>query len=58
MVSGIGTVNGVSGYAFTATVTSGVPDTFEIRINKPDGVLYYSAGPRSISGGDLAIKQQ
>ena len=55
-ISGTGTVNGVGGYTFTATVTNGSPDTFAIVIKKPDGTTYYSAGPKSISGGDLVIQ--
>jgi len=56
MISGTGTVNGVVGYTFTATVTNGSPDTFAIVIKKPDGAIYYSAGPKTISGGDLVIQ--
>jgi hypothetical protein len=55
-ISGIGTVNGVGGYTFTATVTNGSPDTFVIVIKKSDGTTYYSAGPKNISGGDLVIQ--
>jgi hypothetical protein len=55
-ISGSGTVNGTSGYTFTATVTSGMPDSFGIVIRKPDGSTYYSAGPMNISGGDLLIQ--
>lgn len=54
-IAGTGTVNGVSGYTFTATVTDGTPDTFGITIKKSDGSTYYSAGPGAISGGDLII---
>ena len=55
-ISGTGTVNGVGGYTFTATVTNGSPDTFAIVIKKSDGTTYYSVGPKNISGGDLAIQ--
>jgi len=55
-ISGTGTVNGVGGYTFTATVTNGSPDTFAIVIKKSDGTTYYSAGPKNISGGDLLIQ--
>jgi hypothetical protein len=55
-ISGTGTVNGVGGYTFIATVTNGSPDSFGIVIRKPDGSTYYSAGPKNISGGDLVIQ--
>jgi hypothetical protein len=55
-ISGTGTVNGVGGYTFTATVTNGSPDSFGIVIKKPDGTTYYSAGPENLSGGDLVIQ--
>ena len=55
-LSGAGTVNGVSSYTFTATVTTGTPDSFSIVIRKSDGSTYYSAGPKNISGGDLVIQ--
>ena len=55
-ISGTGTVNGASGYTFTATVTNGSPDTFGIVIRKSNGSTYYSAGPKNVSGGDLAIQ--
>jgi putative hemolysin len=54
-ISGSGTVNGVSGYTITATVTNGSPDSFGITIKKADGSVYYSAGPGNTSGGDLVI---
>jgi len=55
-ISGSGTVNGVGGYAFTATVTNGSPDTFDIVIKKSDGSTYYSIDPKNVSGGDLVIQ--
>jgi hypothetical protein len=55
-ISGTGTVNGVGGYTFTATMTNGSPDTFGIVIKKSDGTIYYSVGPKNISGGDLVIQ--
>lgn len=55
-ISGSGTVNGAGGYSFTATVTNGSPDGFAIGIRRPDGSTYYSAGPKNVSGGDLAIQ--
>jgi hypothetical protein len=54
-IRGTGTVNGVSGYTFTATVSDGSPDNFGITIKKSDGSVYYSAGPGNTSGGDLII---
>ncbi|MEW5744162.1 MAG: thrombospondin type 3 repeat-containing protein [Nitrospirota bacterium] len=57
-MSGTGTVNGAGGYTFTATVTDGSPDSFGITIRKPDGTLYYSAGARNASGGDLLLQMQ
>jgi hypothetical protein len=54
-VTGKGTVNGANGYTFTATVTDGSPDSFGITIRKSDGTIYYSAGPGSVSGGNLVI---
>jgi hypothetical protein len=57
-ITGTGTVNNVSGYAFTVTVTDGAPDIFGIVIKKSDGSTYYSAGPIPIGGGDLIISGQ
>ena len=51
-ISGTGTVNGVGGYTFTATVANGSPDGFGLVIKKSDGSTYYSAGPKNISGRD------
>jgi hypothetical protein len=48
--------DGIGGYTFTANVTNGSPDTFAIVIKKSDGTTYYYAGPKNISGGDLAIQ--
>ena len=55
-ISGSGNVNGAKGYTFTATVTNGAPDHFSIVIRKPDGSVYYSAGPKAVSGGNLTIQ--
>jgi nitrous oxidase accessory protein NosD len=55
-ISGTGIVNGVGGYTFTAAVTNGSPDSFGIVIKKSSGSTYYSAGPKNVSGGDLAIQ--
>lgn len=54
-ITGTGTVNGVGGYTFTATVTDRSPDSFGIVIRKPDGNTHYSAPAKNISGGDLMI---
>lgn len=54
-ISGMGTVNGVSGYTFIATVTDASPDIFKIEIKK-SGSVYYTAGPKSITGGDLVVQ--
>ncbi len=57
-ITGVGTVvkttNGVTttipGCTFTARVTEGGPDAIGIEIRKPDGMLYYSDGSRTVSG--------
>ena len=54
-VTGNGSVNGATGYTFTATVVNGTPDTFAITISKQDGSLYYSAGPMAVSGGNFTL---
>ena len=56
-IHGMGTVNGVSGYTFTATVTDSVTDSFGITIKKHDGSFYYTIGPHPIGGGDLEISK-
>jgi PKD repeat protein len=53
-VTGIGTLNGVAGYRFVATVADGAPDAFGITIHRPDGTLFYSYS-HAIVGGDLII---
>lgn len=55
-ISGNGTVNGVGNFSFTATITDASPDIFGIVIKKPNGTIYYTAGPKAISGGDLIVK--
>jgi len=55
-ISGNGTMNGVGGYTFRATVTNGSSDTFAIVIKKSDGSTYHSAFTKNISGGDLVIQ--
>ena len=54
-ISGSGTVNGVSGYTFTATIADVSPDSFGIVIRRSDGSIYYSVAPKNISGGNLVI---
>lgn len=54
-ISGSGTVNGVSGYTFTATIADVSPDSFGIVIRRSDGSTYYSVAPKNISGGNLVI---
>lgn len=55
-ILGIGSVNGVAGYTFTATATNGTPHRFSIAIRKPDGSTHYTAGPLNTSGGDLVLQ--
>jgi hypothetical protein len=45
-ISGTGTVNGVAGYTFTATVSNGSPDSFSIVIKNRMGVLIVLLGQR------------
>ena len=54
-ISGSGTVNGVSGYTFTATIADVSPDSFGIVIRRSDGSIYYSVALKNISGGNLVI---
>lgn len=56
-ITGTGTVNGVGGYTFTATVTEGVPDAFGLVIRKSTGVVYYSVAPVKLAAGNLTITQ-
>ncbi|MDP3297265.1 MAG: peptidoglycan DD-metalloendopeptidase family protein [Thermodesulfovibrionia bacterium] len=55
IISGTGTVNGVGGYTFIATITDNVPDSFSITIRKSDGTVYYSAPLKAASGSSLKI---
>ena len=57
-ISGTGPVNGVGGYSFTATITDGSPDSFGITIKNSKGSVYYSAGSKKVSGGDIIISNQ
>jgi hypothetical protein len=54
-VQGAGTVNGASGYSFTATGTDGSPDAFGIVIRRPDGSVYYSAPNLALAGGAFTL---
>jgi hypothetical protein len=54
-IAGIGWVNGVRGYTFTATVTNGNSDRFAITINKPNGSLYYRAAATRLDGGEVFV---
>jgi len=54
-LSGTCTINNIAGYTFTITAIDKVPDSFQIKIFKPDGSLRYSAGPKNLSGGNLTV---
>jgi len=54
-LSGTCTINNIAGYTFTITAIDKVPDSFQIKIFKPDGSLRYSAGPKNLSGGNLVV---
>jgi hypothetical protein len=56
-ITGIGAVNGISGYTFTATITDGNPDTMEIEIYDPDGTLYFQSGSGDLISGDFSIEE-
>lgn len=55
-VTGAGTVNGASGYTFTATITDGTPDAIGIEIYKPDGTPYFNAVSKTIASGNYNIE--
>lgn len=55
--TGVGTINGTTGYSFVATFTNGTPDSIGIEIRKPDGSLHYKATPKTVSGGDIVVTQ-
>ncbi|MBI5195025.1 MAG: DUF1566 domain-containing protein [Nitrospirae bacterium] len=57
-VTGVGTVNGTSGYTFTATITDGSPDTMGLEINKPDGTPYFSSSSQQVSSGIFIVVGQ
>ena len=54
-ITGTCTVNSIAGYTFNITAIDKVPDSFQIKIFKPDGSVHYSAGPKNLSGGNLAV---
>ncbi|MBI5055539.1 MAG: putative metal-binding motif-containing protein, partial [Nitrospirae bacterium] len=51
-VTGAGSMNGIAGYTFTATITDGSPDGMGIEVRKPDGTLYFR---EPSAGGTRAI---
>jgi hypothetical protein len=53
-IQGRGTVNGVSGYTFSAAAVDGSPDTFAITIFAPNGTVFFSKGS-TVAGGALTI---
>lgn len=55
-LSGPCTLNNITGYTFSITAIDKVPDSFQIKIFKPDGSMHYSAGPKNLSGGNLAVR--
>jgi hypothetical protein len=57
-ISGTGTVNGMAGYAFVTSFTSGAPDSFSMEIRKPDKSLYFTAAVKPAAGGDIAVTQK
>ena len=54
-ISGIGKVNNVPGYTFTATITDGSPDAMGIEIHKPDGTIYYNAVSKKAKSSTLSV---
>jgi len=54
-IAGDGTVNGVAGYHFVATVTGAASDAFGITITKPDGTQLYQYAGQTVTGGDLVV---
>lgn len=58
-VTGVGTVNGVAGCAFTATVTDSSPDLMGLVIT-PGGACTtsYSASPSAVSSGNFVVVGQ
>ena len=54
-ITGTCTINNIAGYTFSITAIDKVPDSFQIAILKPDGSPHYSAGPKNLGGGNLAV---
>lgn len=54
-IEGTGTVNGVSGYTFVATVSAETPNTFAITIRGGDGSVHYSAPALVVTGGSFTV---
>ncbi len=54
-ITGEGTVNGVPGYTFEATITDGNPDTMRIIIYNPDGTIYFDSGSTPLSSGNFSV---
>lgn len=52
-ITGTGTVNRTSGYAFEARILDGSPDSFGIVIRKPDGTPYYVEDFHPVQGGSI-----
>lgn len=57
-ITGVGKVNNVPGYTFTATVQEGSPDSMGIEIRKPDTTLHYNAVLAPISSGNYNVSGQ
>ncbi|MBI4680424.1 MAG: thrombospondin type 3 repeat-containing protein [Nitrospirae bacterium] len=57
-VTGVGKVNGISGYTFTAAITDGTADAIGLVIKKPDGTLYYNTPSLTVTSGNYTIVGQ
>jgi hypothetical protein len=55
-IEGIGTVNRVGGYTFTAIIIDGSPDRFGIEILKSGNPYYSVSPPKAINAGNLVIQ--
>lgn len=54
-VIGTGTLNGVSGFGFTATLDAGTPKTLGFEIVGSDGRVRYSEGPTALTRGKVVV---
>jgi hypothetical protein len=54
VIKGTGNVNLIPGYTFTATITNGIPDKWEMKIYDSTSALFES-GSGSLSRGDLVV---